>query len=208
MKKDAFSLGVVQEKFGALTPPQRILLILATVLVLGAAFYFLKYKDQAQSIRRLQTSITEQEKKLATLKQAARDVENVKLELAQSEEALNQVLSFLPDQKEIPGLLDNISQLGAEVGLENILFQPQPEQPHEFYASIPIRLDLVGSYHELGVFLDKISKLNRILKVENLNLTRQKDSSMLQVGMTVVTYRFVEKPPQPAATPAAAPKKK
>jgi type IV pilus assembly protein PilO len=208
MKKDAFSLGVVQEKLGALTPPQRILLVLATVLVLGAAFYFLKYKDQAQSIKRLQGSIAEQEKKLATLKQAAVEVEKVKVELAQSEEALKQVLSFLPDQKEIPGLLDNISQLGAEVGLENILFQPQPEQPHEFYASIPIRLDLVGSYHELGVFLDKVSKLNRILKVENLNLTRQKDSATLQVGCTVVTYRFVEKPPQPAGTPATTPKKK
>lgn len=201
MKKDSFSLGVLQDKLGELTPPQRLLLVVITLLLLGGGFYYLKYKDQAQSIRRLQTSVNEQQKRLETLKQAALEVEKFKAELAQSEEQLKQVLSFLPDQKEIPGLLDNISQLGAEVGLENILFQPQPEQPREFHAAIPIRLDLVGTYHELGVFLDKVSKLNRILKVESLNLTRQKEGTALQVGCTVVTYRFVETPPQPSTPP-------
>jgi len=201
MKKDSFSLGVLQEKLGELTPPQRILLFVITLALLGGGFYFLKYKDQAANIRRLQTSVSEQEKKLVALKQAAVEVDKLKLELAESEEKLKQVLSFLPDQKEIPGLLDNISQLGAEVGLENILFQPQPEQPREFHAAIPIRLDIVGTYHELGVFLDRLSKLNRILKVENLNLTKQKDGSDLQVGATVVTYRFVDTPPQPSTPP-------
>lgn len=203
MKKDSASLGILQEKLGDLTPSQRLLLVVVTILLLGGAFYFFKYKDQAQTIRRLQASITEQQKKLETLKLAALEVEKLQKELAASEEQLTQVLALLPDQKEIPGLLDNISQLGAEVGLENILFQPQPEQPREFHAAIPIRLDLVGTYHELGVFLDRVSKLDRILKVENLNLTRQKDSSTLQVGCTVVTYRFVDTPPQ-----ATAPKKK
>ena len=201
MKKDSASLGVLQEKLGELTPTQRLLLVVVTILLLGGAFYFLKYKDQAQSIKRLQTSINEQQRKLETLKLAAVEVEKLKKELAQSEEQLTQVLALLPDQKEIPGLLDNISQLGAEVGLENILFQPQPEQPREFHAAIPIRLDLVGTYHELGVFLDRVSKLDRILKVENLNLTRQKDGSTLQVGCTVVTYRFVDTPPQATAPP-------
>jgi len=201
MKKDSASLGVLQEKLGELTPAQRVLLVLVTILLLGGAFYFLKYKDQAQSIKRLQASINEQQKKLETLKLAAVEVEKLQKELAQSEEQLKQVLSLLPDQKEIPGLLDNISQLGAEVGLENILFQPQPEQPREFHAAIPIRLDLVGTYHELGAFLDRVSKLDRILKVENLNLARQKDGSTLQVGLTMVTYRFVDTPPQATAPP-------
>jgi type IV pilus assembly protein PilO len=111
--------------------------------------------------------------------------------LGESEIEFAQLLSMLPDQKEIPGLLDSVSQLGAQVGLENILFQPQPEQPHEFYAAIPVRLDLLGSYHKLGTFFDKISKLNRILKVDNLSISRRSDSS-LQVGCTIITYRFIE----------------
>jgi Tfp pilus assembly protein PilO len=94
----------------------------------------------------------------------------------------------------------NVHRIGSKVGLENILFQPQPEVVQEFYAVIPIKLDLVGTFNDLGVFLDSISKLDRILKVESLTLTRQKgkQESLLQVGCNIVTYRFLEKP-QPKA---------
>jgi len=167
----------------------------ATFIILGGAFYFLRYKPDAQHIAGLKANIKQQENRLVELKRAAAQVEVLQKEVAGSEKELAQLLSMLPDQKEIPGLLDSVSQLGAQVGLENILFQPQPEQIQEFYAIIPIRLDLLGRYHELGTFFDQISKLNRILNVENLTITRRNDSS-LQVGCTIVTYRFLEKAEQ------------
>ncbi len=184
----------LQEKVSALTPAQRVMVLVATVAVLGAAFYFIQYKPQSDSINRLRRSVTEQEQKLAELKKAAADVEVLQTQLAQAEEELKRVLFLLPDSKEIPGLLENVSQLGAEVGLENLLFQPQPEQVQEFYATVPIRLDLVGTYHQLGLFLDRVSKLNRILKVDNLDIVRQGNSPRLQVGCTVMTYRFIDQP--------------
>ena len=66
---------------------------------------------------------------------------------------------------------------------------------------IPVRLELVGSYHELGIFLDRVSKLDRIVKIENLSLTRLKQPPKLQVSCTVVTYRFVEKAEEKPAKP-------
>jgi len=78
--------------------------------------------------------------------------------------------------------------------LENILFKPQPEVVKEFYAVIPVELDLVGSFNNLGVFLDSISKLDRILKVDSLKVTRQAKESLLHVECNLVTYRFLEKP--------------
>jgi type IV pilus assembly protein PilO len=189
----------IQEKLEGLTTTQRILLFAATFLVLIGAFYFLKYKPDAERLRRLESSIAQQENRLKELKLASVQVEGLEKELAASESEFAHLLTLLPDQKEIPGLLDSVSQLGAQVGLENILFQPQPEQPHEFYAVIPVRLDLLGTYHVLGTFFDKISKLNRILKVENVTLSRRKDSS-LQVGCTIVTYRFLEQANQKAGT--------
>jgi type IV pilus assembly protein PilO len=181
----------VHEKLEGLTSLQRALFFLVTFLIVGSGFYFLKYKPETDRIRSLKGNIAQQEKRLSELKQASIQVEVLKKELAESEIEFAQLLSMLPDQKEIPGLLDSVSQLGAQVGLENILFQPQPEQPHEFYAAIPVRLDLLGSYHKLGTFFDKISKLNRILKVDNLSISRRSDSS-LQVGCTIITYRFIE----------------
>ena len=164
-----------QERLSGLSTVQKVLLFAATLLVMGAAFYFLKFESQLDTLTQLKSKIAEQQNKLVTLKAAAAKVQVLEKELAQSEEELAKLLMLLPDQKEIPGLLENVSRLGAKVGLENILFQPQPEVIQEFYATIPIRLDLLGTFNDLGVFLDNISKLNRILKVESLTLTRQKD---------------------------------
>jgi type IV pilus assembly protein PilO len=197
MKRYLITFEFVQEKLSALERQQKIFVFLATLLILGGGFYYFQYSDQAQRIRRLKTNISEQEKKLFNLKQAAVKVEGVKKELAEAEEEFARILLLFPSQWEIPGLLENVSTLGAQMGLENILFQPQPEQAQEFYTTIPIRLDLVGRYHELGAFFDCVSKLNRVLKVENLSMTRQKerDASRLHVGCTIVTYRFLENAP-------------
>ena len=214
MKKITFSTAFLEAKIAPWTPVQKAGLFVATLLVLGGAFYFLLFKDQVAQIAKTKASIAEQEKRLVDLKQAAAKVDVLQKEVIQSEEELKLLLSFLPDKKEIPGLLESISRLGAQVGLENILFQPQPEQPRDFHAAIPVRLDLVGTYHELGVFLDSVSKLDRILKVQSISLSRPRDrkSADLQVNCTIETYRFVEQPegtvPKGGAAKGAAPKKK
>ncbi|MCE5336900.1 MAG: type 4a pilus biogenesis protein PilO [Desulfobacteraceae bacterium] len=199
--KIIFSFSEFKEKLTALPPAQKVALFFFTFALIGGAFYLLVYQDQIDTIARLTKNISEQERKLAKLKEAQAKVGMLEKELEKSEQELARLVSFLPDQKEIPGLLENVSMLGAKVGLENILFQPQPEVQQEFYAVIPIRLDLLGSFNDLGVFLDNISKLNRILKVESLTVTRQKDKQipLLQVACTIVTYRFIDKPPEPPA---------
>ena len=201
MNFDRFSLASLQEKIAALTPQQRVMLFVGTFFFLVAAFYFLQFKPRSEAIVNSQTELSGQEKRLATLKQAAAQLPALQEELARADEEFAHLLSLLPDQKEIPALLETVSQLGAQVGLENILFQPQPEQPHEFYAVIPIRLDLIGTYHKLGVFFDSMSKLDRILKVDSLSITRQRGGSMLQVACTITTYRFLERPAEGASAP-------
>jgi len=192
MKTDFLKNLAIEEKVTGLTRAQKLLVFAATFIVLVGLFYFLIYKDQDARLKSLNATISTQEKRLATLKQAAARAPALEKEVAEAQEEFEHLLSFLPDQKEIPALLENVSKVGAEVGLENILFQPQPEQLREFYAVIPIRLEIRGTYHELGVFFDRVSKLNRILKVEALNMIRQKEAQKLQVTCTIVTYRFVE----------------
>lgn len=195
MKKTPASIVSIQEKLSALPLQQKALLFLVTIAVLVGAFYYFVYSDQVENIARLDKSIADQEARLVKLKKAATEVEELEKRLAESEKELAELLSLLPDQKEIPALLDSISQLGSKVGLENILFQPQAEVHKEFYAIIPIRLDMVGTYHQVGVFLDNVSKMHRILKVDSLNLNRMPNGSTLQVACTIVTYRFIETPP-------------
>lgn len=206
MKKIENPLGPLQDKLTALSFQNKIALFVLTFVLLGGGFYYFIYSDQAETIVRLTGGIAEQEKKLVQVKQAAAQVDVLLKELAVSEKEFKELLKFLPDQKEIPALLDNISHLGAQIGLENILFQPQGEVVKDFYAIIPIRLDMVGTYQQVGTFLDSLSKMNRILKVDSLNLNRTANTSVLQVGCTIVTYRFMETPPPPPA--GEQPKKK
>ncbi|SHE31733.1 type IV pilus assembly protein PilO [Desulfacinum infernum DSM 9756] len=204
MRLNLPSMQSIEERVDALPSLQKALVFLLTILLLGGAFYFLKYKPQEKEIRRLRSSVQSQEKRLADLKKYAAQYETLMQELAKSEEEFRVLMAFLPDQREIPELLETVSGIGAQEGLENLLFQPQGEQKHEFHATIPVRLDMVGSFHQLGTFLDKISRLDRIIRVEALSLKRRNDSS-LQVSCNLQTFRFLE---EHERSPAAAGGKK
>ncbi len=200
MKKISLPIEAIEAKVDELPVVQRVLVLVITVLVLAAAFYYFKYDPQQKQIQQLRSSIQSQETRIATLKKYAAETEKLTQEVQKAEEEFAAMLKLLPDQREIPALLETVSQIGAQEGLENLLFQPLPEVPHEFHATIPVRLDLVGHYHQLGLFLDRISRLGRIIQVDNLALKRRSDSSV-QVSCNLATYRFLEeherKKPEP-----------
>jgi len=109
-------------------------------------------------------------------------------------------LTQLPNEKEIPEILKNISSLGRESNLEFTLFRPKPEVPQQFYAQVPIELVALGSYHNVGIFFDKVSKLPRIINVVDFNMARVKDvrgrsesEIVLRTACMINTYRFIEK---------------
>ncbi|HAA05546.1 MAG TPA: hypothetical protein DCZ69_01065 [Syntrophobacteraceae bacterium] len=204
MKKEIIPMAAMEQRVIDMTTAQKALVFALTFLLLGVGFYYLRYKPQATKIESLEAEISAQKKKLDELKLAKTQAEKLEGEIAKLEEEFNQLVKLLPDQREIPGLLGSVSKLAAQSGLEQVSFLPQPEQMHDFYATIPVRVELAGSYHELGVFLDKVSKLDRIVKVDSLTLTRMKQPPKLQVGCTVLTYRFVDKP---KAAPAPTKKK-
>lgn len=191
MKKVSLPIEAIEAKVDELPVVQRVLVLGITVLALAAAFYYFQYTPQKKRIQQLHSSIQSQEARIATLKKYAAESEKLKHEVRMAEEEFAAMLKLLPDQREIPALLETVSQIGAQEGLENLLFQPLPEVPHEFHATIPVRLDLVGRYHQLGMFLDRISRLGRIIQVDSVALKRRSDSSV-QVSCNLSTYRFLE----------------
>jgi type IV pilus assembly protein PilO len=186
----------LQGKISELQVAQKVFLFLGTLGFLGALFYLLQFRSQMDSVSSLDSQIVAQNNTLRTLKAAKLKIKTVEALIAKAQEQFDAILKLLPDKKEIPGLLDSVSRLGADVGLENILFQPNPERRHEFYATIPVQLDLVGTFDDVGVFLDSVSKHDRILKVKSLKLERDRKSqtSMLTVNCELVTYRFLKHP--------------
>ena len=103
---------------------------------------------------------------------------------------------MLPKEKEIPSLLTNISALGRGSGLDFLTFKPLADVPKDFYSEIPVDIKVRGPYHNMGIFLDKVSKLDRIVTVSNINMGGPKEVSgemLLNSSCRLVTYRFTNK---------------
>ena len=115
-------------------------------------------------------------------------------ELQQLMADLKIALKELPEDREIPGLLKNISSLGKKVGLEVRRFQPLPENMREYVAEVPVSLEIQGSYHEVAMFFDRLSKMNRIVYVSNIEMSTPEERGgkvYLTVTGNAVTFRFL-----------------
>jgi type IV pilus assembly protein PilO len=120
------------------------------------------------------------------------NLEIYKAQLKDIERSFGALLRQLPGKTEVPNLLVDISQTGLSAGLEEKLFQPQPEQKRDFYAELPIRM--TGSYHEFGEFVSGIAALPRIVTLHDIEIkSANKDAyDQLTLDLTAKTYRYLD----------------
>jgi type IV pilus assembly protein PilO len=103
-------------------------------------------------------------------------------------------LRQLPSKTEVQNLLVDISQTGLAAALEEKLFQPGQEVKKDFYAELPIHIQLTGNYHEFGTFVSGIAALPRIVTLHDITITPLKAGSydQLQLDLTAKTYRYLD----------------
>lgn len=173
-----------------------VVLVLLFV-ILGYLFSFRGQQEVLEGLEQKEQALrTEFEKEQAR----AVNLEPLKQQLAQMELVLQQMLRQLPGKTEMPDLIIDISQTALSSGLTNELFQPEAETVREFYAEKPIKLRLVGSYHQFGAFVSGVASLPRvvILTMHDISLKpRDKDGvitrgSALELAGTVKTYRYLD----------------
>jgi type IV pilus assembly protein PilO len=164
------------------------------VLVVGVGVYFTIVKDKYPQLVRAE----EDEKTLkVTFKNKQKKAANYdayKEQLAQIEQSFGTMLRQLPGETEIPSLIVDISQTGLAAGLQEKLFQPQPEIPRDFYAEKPIKIRLSGGYHEMAKFVSGIAALPRIVTLHNINITPETRDTydQLSLEVTAQTYRYLD----------------
>jgi type IV pilus assembly protein PilO len=117
-----------------------------------------------------------------------------KQQLKDIERSFGALLRQLPGKTEVPSLLIDISQTGLAAGLQEKLFQPQPEVKKDFYAELPIKIRLSGSYHQFGEFVSGIASLPRIVTLHDIDIkTDNKDAyDQLSLELTAKTYRYMD----------------
>jgi len=101
----------------------------------------------------------------------------------------------LPEGREIADLLSNIAASARAVGLDLTLFRQRPENYSEFYADVPVQMEMRGTYHELAAFMDRVKRLDRIVNVSDIQLRRPRvegDVVLLDASCTATTFRFLD----------------
>ena len=182
-------------KIEQLSKVQRILIFSGVFIAIIAIFIFLLYKPKLAKISNLNNQLKTLEQKLVVAKKNAADLKEFQKKMQEAEVQFKTAMRALPEKEEIPSLLTSISRSGQDVGLEFLLFEPKSEIRKEFYAEIPVAMQVRGGYHDLAIFFDKVARLSRIVNIKNIEMGRAKDSMDLNTSCTAVTYKFVEPAP-------------
>ena len=200
IKLDAIKKGIdsfLDTKVSRLEQKHKLLICVGAWTLPVAACFFLVVSPKSTEIDQLNQRKSGIEQELRKVETTAKQLGKHRAEMQAVEEQFKAAALLLPGEKEIPNLLTNISGQGTNSGLEFLSFQPKGEVPKEFYAEIPVDIAVSGPYHNVGLFLDKISKLPRIVSVVNLNMgtPNQVGKEMfLNTTFNLVTYRFTENP--------------
>lgn len=174
---------------------QKIAMLVMLYAVVIAGYVYLGYMPKSEELEGLlaqQQQLTQEKDKMAAI---AENLDRFKLEVEALNEALNKALKELPNQREIDKLLRRISTIGKKIGLEFLLFQPLPEVVEGFYAQVPVKIEVSGSYHEVAMFFDRIGKLSRIVNVSDIQMAVPAERGgkiILKTGAKATTYRFLE----------------
>src|SRR6202034_3580620 len=164
-------------------------------LVLTAALtYFFVWDEERPELQRREDVEQQLRQEFRTKHAKAVNLDLYKQQLNDIERSFGALLRQLPGKTEGPNLLVDISQTGLSAGLEEKLFQPQQEQRKDFYAELPIRIRLTGSYHQFGQFVSGIAALPRIVTLHDIQITTaSKDAyDNLSLELTAKTYRYLD----------------
>jgi type IV pilus assembly protein PilO len=185
-----------------------IAIALIFVFVTGLLVYFIPVSNQAPDLDRARQEEVTLTQTFDEKQHKAANFDAYKTQLKDMDRSFGAMLRQLPGRTEVPSLLVDISQTGLAAGLQEKLFQPAPEVRKDFYAELPIKIRLTGSYHQFGSFVSGIAALPRIVTLHDITIvpeTAGGSPDRLTLDVTAKTYRYLD---DTELAPAAKPKPK
>jgi type IV pilus assembly protein PilO len=179
-------------------------------LAFGAVLFFLGFwffaRPMKKEIEQKQGRLTELQAKIQEGRAAERQLPQFREEVRRLELQLDKLLRILPARRNTPELLRRIRALTEQGNFDLIQFRPGNFRDKDFYSEWPIFIQLNGTYHNLGMFFDRVSHFSRIVNVDNLNITalRGRRAGDHTIHATFTAKTFIYKEPPPAEETAAA----
>lgn len=178
--------------------------VLVALAGVGAFYYFYEAPAQIELAAQAQ-ELSAIRGRISRGQSMARQLPEFRKEIGTLEARLEALKPILPDERDVGDLLRRVQTLATQSNLQVRGFRPQAITTKAMHAEWPIALQLEGSYHNLGLFLDRVSKFPRIINIGNLVLaarpTPGPGGSSMAIQATATTFVLVN---APAANPAAA----
>ncbi len=209
MKLDDFN-NIDFKNTGSLPLPVKLVLLSILFLILVGLGYWFLWSPAIDEFDQAKAKEEELRQVFLTKKAQAIKVEAYKQQMIDIEKTFGALLKQLPDKSQMDGLLTDINQAGLGRGLEFDLFKPGSETVADFYAEMPIQIKIKGNYHDIGAFATDISKLSRIVTLNDMAiapLIKDAKDSMLTLEATAKTYRYLDTSEVAAKKAAAGVKK-
>jgi len=160
------------------------------VAIVAAGWWF-DWRGGMETLDAAKQKETELRSVFTTKKNQAINLEAYKKQLADIEQAFGALLKQLPNKQEMDALITDVNQAGLGRGLQFDLFKPEAETASEFYAETPIRVKVTGGYHDIAAFVSDVSKLSRIVTLQDIAMEPAKDG-VLNMDAVVKTYRYLD----------------
>ena len=183
--------------------------IVIAVLIFGL-FFFLYYKPKNEELNELRDERITTENEVVELKKKKEQLDQIEVELANMRVKLKELETIIPKEEEIANILDRIQQLAFDSRLALNKFIPEALVEQEFFAEKPITMEIVGNYHNLAIFFNRLSNFARLFTIQDFSikaLRTQSDTNTITATTTAKTYIFRD-PPPPDQAPAKKPARK
>ena len=143
---------------------------IAAILITGLGYWWF-VSPKYEEIKTLKQKEVELKSQFELKQQQAANLDAYKVQLNEINMRLEDMLRQLPAQNEMPALLEDISKTGVASGLIFELFAPQPEIIHDFYVELPIKIEVLGHYNQLAIFLSRVAQMKRIVTLHDFVIT-------------------------------------
>ena len=184
---------------------QKVAMLGFLIVAMGAGYYFLVHKDLEKDITKLDRQLATLETELQEKQEIAGNLSKFRKRVEFLQQKLEEKKKNLPDDANLDQLLKTLNELSEKSDMRIVKFTPQAEVKKQFYAEIPVQLEIQGNYHEIATFFDKVSKEERIVNITNIELGKpETKNGKVVLGGSCLAKTFRALPPQPQNAAAKA----
>lgn len=177
------------DKMGVWPVPAKVFVLILLVFVIFALTYYVKISGLNEELEEVRVKEVSLRKSYETKSFEAANLDAYKAQMVEMDKTFKSLLSRLPSDSQVPGLLDDIGSKGRESGLTINATTMESERAAEFYIEVPFRINVDGGYHDMAGFISGIASMPRIVTLHNYSITK-KSGGLLNMQIAAKTYKY------------------